>query len=187
MVQSILFMALMIAKQSTMSNDCFDLNDPHFLAYLIIMLYLHWHNVWIQKQKLIKMQIHCTLHLYDKEDNRFCCSRYFSHDERYIFYHFITSAFELFWPYHVGSSIRGLLMITLDIICFVWIFMKKGSMCNHQSIQDRNNLEIAYASRIVADVKELIQDCSIFYIHSGRYIINSYLWDTKFCVEIKKI
>ncbi len=31
-----------------------------------------------------------------------------------------------------------LLMVTLDIICFVWICMKKGSMCNVQSpIQPR--------------------------------------------------
>ncbi len=55
---------------------------------------------------------------------------------------------------------EGVLMFTLDIICFVWICMKKGSMCKHQSSQDWNDLEVAYASRIKPDDKETFQDCS---------------------------
>ncbi len=34
-------------------------------------------------------------------------------------------------------------------------------MCNHQSSQDWNDLEVACASRIVKDVKGEFQDCSI--------------------------
>ncbi len=54
------------------------------------------------------------------------------------------------------------LMVTLDIICFVWICMKKGSMWNHQSSQDWNDLEVVYASGIEPDDKETFQDSSIF-------------------------
>ncbi len=39
-------------------------------------------------------------------------------------------------------------MVTLDIICFYWSCMKKGSMCNHQSSQGWNDLEVAIDSRI---------------------------------------
>ncbi len=39
--------------------------------------------------------------------------------------------------------------------------MKKGSKCNHQSSQDWNDLEVAYASRIKPDVKGTFQDSSI--------------------------
>ncbi len=38
---------------------------------------------------------------------------------------------------------------------------KKGSMCNHQSGQDWNDLEVAYASRIEPDGKGTFQDRSI--------------------------
>ncbi len=46
-------------------------------------------------------------------------------------------------------------------ICFLWICMKKESMCNHQSSRDWNDLEVASASRIKPDVKGTFQDCSI--------------------------
>ncbi len=39
--------------------------------------------------------------------------------------------------------------------------MKKGSMCNHQSRQDWNDLEVAYVSRIKPDGKGMFQDRSI--------------------------
>ncbi len=45
----------------------------------------------------------------------------------------------------MGVSVKqtSLLMVTLDVICFVLICMKKGSKCNHQSSQDWNDLEVA--------------------------------------------
>ncbi len=46
---------------------------------------------------------------------------------------------------------EGVLMVTLDIICFVWICMKKGNMCYHQSSRNWNDLEVAYTSRIEPD------------------------------------
>ncbi len=48
----------------------------------------------------------------------------------------------------LGQSFYSLLMVTLDVICFVWFCMKKGSKCNHQSSQDWNDLWVAWASRI---------------------------------------
>ncbi len=59
-------------------------------------------------------------------------------------------------------------MVTLDVICFVWICMKKGSKCNHQSSHDWNDLEVVYASasRIEPNGKGMFQDCfiSILYV-----------------------
>ena len=52
-------------------------------------------------------------------------------------------------------------MVTLDIVCFVCICMKKRSIGNHQFSQDWNDLEVAYASRIEPDVLGTFQDCSI--------------------------
>ncbi len=42
--------------------------------------------------------------------------------------------------------------------------MKKGSISNHQSSQDLNHLEVAYAFRIIPDVNGLFHDCPIFII-----------------------
>ncbi len=53
------------------------------------------------------------------------------------------------------------MVVTLGIICFGWICMKNGSMCNHQSSQDWNNLEAVHASRIKQDGKGTFQDHSI--------------------------
>ncbi len=43
--------------------------------------------------------------------------------------------------------------------------MKKGSKCNHQSRQDWNDLEVAYASRIKPDGKGTFQDHSIYILY----------------------
>ncbi len=49
------------------------------------------------------------------------------------------------------QKIYQVLIVTLDVVCFVSICMKKGIKCNHQSSQDWNDLEVAWASKIELD------------------------------------
>ncbi len=70
---------------------------------------------------------------------------------------FCPYASELMQQYTVSS----MSMVAFDIICFVWIFHDKGSMWSHQSSQDWNDLEVAYASWIKPDGEGTFQKCSI--------------------------
>ncbi len=70
-------------------------------------------------------------------------------------------------------------MVTLDIICFVWICMKKGSMCNHQSNQDWNDLEVAWAFRIEPDGKGTFQNHSISILDVTASIIPDFVLKLK--------
>ncbi len=61
----------------------------------------------------------------------------------------IMSAHSSFWTWLSAlDQFPSLLMVTLDVICFVWFCTKKGRKCNHQSSKDWNDLEVAWASRI---------------------------------------
>ncbi len=77
---------------------------------------------------------------------------------------------------------EGELMVMLDIICLVCMWMKKGSMCNHQSSQDWNDLEVAYASRIEPDVIGMII-LYPFCTSQHRFLLMRY----QVCVKIQKI
>ncbi len=69
-----------------------------------------------------------------------------------------------------GIFLFTLSMVTLDVICFAQVCMKKGSKCNHQSSQDWNDLEAAYASRIEPDGKGMFHDHFISILYAPESI-----------------